>query len=80
LSIKWPNKGCWSGPKESSTPLHNLILIEHNPQRVLEEFRRGEFDQIEIFDPGGIFVGDGSYLFVPDNPAFRGKLADSIGK
>ena len=26
----------------------NLDLIEHHPQRVLEAFRRGEFDQIEI--------------------------------
>lgn len=26
----------------------NLSIIEHHPQRVLEEFRRGEFDQIEI--------------------------------
>src|SRR5512137_2332795 len=29
-------------------PTHNLSLIEHHPQRVLEAFRRGEFDQIEI--------------------------------
>ena len=26
----------------------NLSIIEHHPQRVLEAFRRGEFDQIEI--------------------------------
>ena len=26
----------------------NLTIIEHHPQRVLEAFRRGEFDQIEI--------------------------------
>jgi hypothetical protein len=25
-----------------------------------------------FFDPAGIFVGDGSYLFVPDNPAYEG--------
>ena len=24
------------------------------------------------FDPEGIFIGDGSYLFVPDNPAYEG--------
>ena len=24
-----------------------------------------------FFDPAGIFVGDGSYLFVPDNPAYE---------
>ena len=26
----------------------DLSIIEHHPQRVLEAFRRGEFDQIEI--------------------------------
>ena len=26
----------------------DLNIIEHHPQRVLEAFRRGEFDQIEI--------------------------------
>jgi hypothetical protein len=127
--------------------MFSLNLIEHHPQRVLEAFRRGEFDQIEIigqadekeffelcfkekllpalakemptarkqderatpcdqdtlrkftrdvtaqrwmdwfngpvqrefqaygfFDTAGIFVGDGSYLFVPDNPAYEGPV------
>jgi len=27
-----------------------------------------------FFDPAGIFVGDGSYLFVPDNPAYEGSV------
>jgi hypothetical protein len=27
-----------------------------------------------FFDPKGIFVGDGSYLFVPDNPAYEGSV------
>jgi len=27
-----------------------------------------------FFDPQGIFVGDGSYLFVPDNPAYEGSV------
>jgi len=26
----------------------NLRVIEHHPQRVLEAFRRGEFDQVDI--------------------------------
>ena len=26
----------------------DLTIIEHHPRRVLEAFRRGEFDQIEI--------------------------------
>lgn len=25
-----------------------------------------------FFDPKGLFIGDGSYLFVPDNPAYEG--------
>jgi hypothetical protein len=25
-----------------------------------------------FFDPAGVFIGDGSYLFVPDNPAYEG--------
>ena len=31
-----------------------------------------EFVRYGFFDPSGIFVGDGSYLFVPDNPAYEG--------
>ena len=27
-----------------------------------------------FFDPAGLFVGDGSYLFVPDNPAYEGSV------
>jgi len=27
-----------------------------------------------FFDPEGVFVGDGSYLFVPDNPAYEGSV------
>ena len=27
-----------------------------------------------FFDPSGIFIGDGSYLFVPDNPAYEGSV------
>lgn len=32
-----------------------------------EVFRRYGF-----FDPEGVFIGDGSYVFVPDNPAYEG--------
>ena len=28
-----------------------------------------------FFDPAGIFIGDGSYLFVPDNQAYEGSVA-----
>ena len=29
-------------------PMADLEIIEHHPQSVMEAFRRGEFDQIEI--------------------------------
>ena len=30
------------------------------------------FQRYGFFDPAGIFIGDGSYLFVPDNPEYEG--------
>jgi hypothetical protein len=36
---------------------------------VQEVFQRHGF-----FDPAGVFIGDGSYLFVPDNPAYEGSV------
>jgi hypothetical protein len=30
------------------------------------------FQRYGFFDPAGVFVGDGSYLFVPDNEAYEG--------
>src|SRR6266550_6182253 len=32
------------------------------------------FQSDGFFDPQGIFIGDGSYLFVPDNPAYEGSV------
>ena len=32
------------------------------------------FQSYGFFDPSGIFIGDGSYLFVPDNPAYEGSV------
>ena len=32
----------------------------------------GIFKQHHAFDPEGIFIGDGTYLFVPDNAAYEG--------
>lgn len=32
------------------------------------------FQSDGFFDPEGVFVGDGSYLFVPDNPAYEGSV------
>lgn len=33
-----------------------------------------EFQKYGFFDPQGIFIGDGTYLFVPDNPAYEGSV------
>jgi hypothetical protein len=30
------------------------------------------FQQYGFFDPAGVFIGDASYLFVPNNPAYEG--------
>lgn len=32
------------------------------------------FQAYGFFDPRGIFIGDASYLFVPDNPAYEGSV------
>jgi Transposase DDE domain len=32
------------------------------------------FQAYGFFDPAGIFIGDGSYLFVPDNPDYEGSV------
>jgi hypothetical protein len=32
------------------------------------------FHEHGFFDPEGVFVGDASYLFVPDNPAYEGSV------
>jgi hypothetical protein len=32
------------------------------------------FQRYGFFDPAGVFIGDGSYLFVPDNPAYEGSV------
>ena len=34
----------------------------------------GIFKQHHVFDPEGIFIGDGTYLFVPDNEAYEGSV------
>ena len=50
----------------------DLNLIEHHPQRVLEAFRRGEFDQIEI-----IGQADEKEFF---ELCFREKMLDALAK
>ena len=32
------------------------------------------FQSYGFFDPAGVFIGDGSYLFVPDNEAYEGSV------
>jgi hypothetical protein len=32
------------------------------------------FQRQRAFDPGGLFIGDASYLFVPDNPRYEGSV------
>jgi hypothetical protein len=32
------------------------------------------FGRYGFFDPEGVFIGDGSYLFVPNNPAYEGSV------
>src|SRR5574341_571116 len=43
--MNWPNIGSSAGPRPN--PM-NLELIEPHPRRVLEAFREGDFDGIEI--------------------------------
>jgi hypothetical protein len=44
-------------------------LLEWFNRDVLRVFRRHR-----ALDPEGIFIGDGSYLFVPDNPNYEGSV------
>jgi hypothetical protein len=44
-------------------------LLEWFNRDVLRVFRKHR-----AFDPEGIFIGDGSYLFVPDNPNYEGSV------
>jgi hypothetical protein len=44
---------------------------------LMEWFNRdvvGVFRQHHVFDKEGYFIGDGSYLFVPDNPHYEGSV------
>ena len=45
---------------------HWLQWFNHGSQQI--------FQRYGFFDPQGIFLGDGSYLFVPDNPAYEGSV------
>lgn len=44
-------------------------------EKLMQWFNRdvtGVFRTKRVFDKEGIFIGDGSYIFVPDNPAYEG--------
>ena len=63
------------------TPCHQDFLRQFvkgvQAQRWLDWFNgpvQRVFQAYGFFDPAGIFVGDGSYLFVPDNPAYEGSV------
>ena len=46
-------------------------------QKWLQWFNAGVqkvFQSYGFFDPQGLFIGDGSYLFVPDNPGYEGSV------
>jgi hypothetical protein len=45
------------------------VLMEWFNRDVSRVFRKHR-----AFDPEGIFIGDGSYLFVPDNPNYEGSV------
>ena len=43
-------------------------------QAWFNRFVQQTFQSYGFFDPAGVFVGDGSYLFVPDNPEYEGSV------
>lgn len=68
-------------PYERATPCDQDTLRKFTrdvtAQRWMDWFNgpvQREFQAYGFFDPAGIFVGDGSYLFVPDNPAYEGSV------
>ncbi len=66
---------------ERTTPCHHDTLRKAvkdvEAQRWMDWFNgavQEVFQSYGFFDPEGIFIGDGSYLFVPDNPAYEGSV------
>jgi Transposase DDE domain len=66
---------------DRTTPCHHDTLRKAvkdvEAQRWMDWFNgavQEVFQSYGFFDPAGIFIGDGSYLFVPDNPAYEGSV------
>lgn len=66
---------------ERTTPCHHDTLRKAvkdvEAKRWMDWFNgavQEVFQSYGFFDPSGIFIGDGSYLFVPDNPAYEGSV------
>ena len=64
---------------ERTTPCHQDTLrkaLKDVPAQTWMDWYNGAvqqtFQSYGFFDPAGVFVGDGSYLFVPDNEAYEG--------
>ena len=64
---------------ERTTPCHQDTLRKAlkrvSAQKWLDWYNgpvQQTFQRYGFFDPAGVFVGDGSYLFVPDNPNYEG--------
>ncbi len=64
---------------ERTTPCDQDTLrkaLKHVPAQEWMNWFNGPaqqtFQSYGFFDPAGVFVGDGSYLFVPNNPAYEG--------
>ena len=53
------------------------VAKDTDAQALMEWFNRDlgrVLRKHRVFDPEGIFIGDGSYLFVPDNPNYEGSV------
>jgi len=53
------------------------LARETNPDRLHQWFNQEVprcLKKLKLFDPEGLFIGDGSYLFVPDNEGYEGSV------
>jgi len=64
-----------------STPCHpdylRKMALDTESSQLLDWYNgdvQRLYRQRRFFDKGGLFIGDGSYLFVPDNPNYEGSV------